>query len=215
MNKKYYYAFGCLALALFIILSILVKLHYTQEPISIIDSTLQTAAWHLQDNTFLVQISAILAKILGNTIGSALLLVLIAFMFMKDKVSATWLALISGIAVGGNVLIKLLVGRQRPETHRLADFAEQTGKSFASGHTTFAVVLFGGLFFILIQQLNSTLNKSLIALLALALILLVMFSRILIGVHYPSDTLGGLLWGSSVISLTYPTYLKFKQRSIR
>lgn len=40
---------------------------------------------------------------------------------------------------------------------------------------------------------------------------LTMFSRVLLGVHYPSDTLGGLLWGLSVICLTYPTYLHYKK----
>ena len=93
---------------------------------------------------------------------------------------------------------------------RVAPFTDGSGKSFASGHTTFAVVLFGCLFFILLHYLSSVWSKTLVGFVAVGLIFLTMFSRVLLGVHYPSDTLGGLLWGLSVICLTYPTYLHYK-----
>ncbi|MEY8459131.1 phosphatase PAP2 family protein [Lactococcus ileimucosae] len=211
MNKKIYYSLGAVALALFIILTIIVKLHYTHSPMPYIDPYLQTAAWHLQDNTFLIQVSSIVAVLLGDALGAVVALIIIGALFIKDKVSAIWLALVSGIAVGGNALIKLIIGRERPELHRFPAFFDQTGKSFASGHTTFAVVLFGCLFFILLQYLTSIWSKYLAGLVTLFLIFLTMFSRVLLWVHYPSDTLGGLLWGISIICFTYPTYLHYKK----
>lgn len=211
MNKKNYYTISTISLVLFIGLAIVVKLHYTHAPIPAIDSDLQTAAWHLQDNKLLVLISSVIAKFLGDTMGAVIGLIIAAIIFIRDRVSAIWLALVAGIAIGGNTLIKLIIGRSRPELHRLPAFIDEPGKSFASGHSTFAVVLFGCLFFIILQELSSTLGKSLLGLLAVVLILLTMFSRILLWVHYPSDTLGGLLWGVTVIGFTYPTYLKFKK----
>lgn len=40
-----------------------------------------------------------------------------------------------------------------------------------------------------------------------------MFSRIFVGVHYPSDTIGGFLEGISILLLTYPTYIKYQEKS--
>lgn len=210
MNKKLYYTAGLLTLVSFITLTAIVKLSYTHAPIPSIDSHLQTVAWHLQNNEVLVQISSVIAKFLGDTMGTVVGLIIAAIIFIKDKVSAIWLALVAGIAVGGNTLIKLVIGRDRPDIHRIAAFTNEPGKSFASGHTTFAVVLFGCLFFILLHYLTSVWSKTLVGLIAVGLIFLTMFSRVLLGVHYPSDTLGGLLWGLSVICLTYPTYLHYK-----
>ncbi len=211
MNKKLYYTTGLFTLVSFITLTAIVKLSYTNAPIPSIDSHLQTVAWHLQNSTFLVQISSVIAKFLGDTMGAVIGLVIAAVIFIKDKISAIWLALVAGIAVGGNTLIKLVIGRDRPDIHRIATYTDEPGKSFASGHTTFAVVLFGCLFFILLHYLTSVWSKSLVGLVAVGLIILTMFSRVLLGVHYPSDTLGGLLWGLSVICLTYPTYLHYKK----
>ena len=211
MNKKLYYTTGLLTLVSFITLTAIVKLSYTHAPIPSIDSHLQTVAWHLQNNEFLVQISSIIAKFLGDTMGAVIGLVIAGIIFIKDKVSAIWLALVAAIAVGGNTLIKLVIGRDRPDIHRIAAFTDEPGKSFASGHTTFAVVLFGCLFFILLHSLTSVWSKTLVGLFAMGLTFLTMFSRVLLGVHYPSDTLGGLLWGLSVICLTYPTYLHYKK----
>ena len=210
MNKKLYYTTGLLTLVSFITLTAIVKLSYTHAPIPSIDSHLQTVAWHLQNNEILVQISSVIAKFLGDTMGAVIGLVIAAIIFIKDKVSALWLALVAGIAVGGNTLIKLVIGRERPDIHRIAAFTNEPGKSFASGHTTFAVVLFGCLFFILLHHLTSVWSKTLVGLIAVGLIFLTMFSRVLLGVHYPSDTLVCLLGGLSVICLTYPTYLHYK-----
>ena len=106
MNKKLYYTAGLLTLVSFITLTAIVKLSYTHAPIPSIDSHLQTVAWHLQNNEVLVQISSVIAKFLGDTMGAVVGLIIAAIIFIKDKVSAIWLALVAGIAVGGNTLIK-------------------------------------------------------------------------------------------------------------
>ncbi len=38
-----------------------------------------------------------------------------------------------------------------------------------------------------------------------------MFSRIFVGVHYPSDTIGGFLEGMSLLLFTYPTFIKYQE----
>jgi hypothetical protein len=87
MNKKLYYTAGLLTLVSFITLTAIVKLSYTHAPIPSIDSHLQTVAWHLQNNEVLVQISSVIAKFLGDTMGAVVGLIIAAIIFIKDKVS--------------------------------------------------------------------------------------------------------------------------------
>lgn len=210
MNKKTYHSLGLSAFTLFLILTIIVKLNYTERPLPVLDPFFQNYIWKLQENSIMMTISTLIADYLGDSRGDVLGLTIIAMLFFvcKEKVSALWLASVVAVAIGGNVGIKLLVGRIRPELHRIPDFSTEAGMSFSSGHTTFVTVLFGGLFLICVQKTHSKLVITLLGLLVLSFVLLTMLSRVLIGVHYPSDTLGGLLWGASILFLSYPTFLK-------
>lgn len=216
-NKNSYYLTGAIGLILFVLLTIIVKVNYTQAPIPWLDPTLQVWAYHLQSNHFLVTLSGLLATFLGDKIGAVLGLIIMAIIFFgfKERISAIWLALVAGISVGGNTVIKLLIGRDRPTTYRLADYAHESGKSFASGHSTFATILFLCLAFIIIQKVKNNGLKAVTFVIAALLIALTMFSRVLIGVHYPSDTMAGMLWGLSVVMLSYPLYITYNNKPVK
>ena len=70
-------------------------------------------------------------------------------------------------------LLKLMFHRPRPAT--FFALTEPMGDSFPSGHALVSCALFGGLYYIV----------------AALLIAAIGFSRIYLGVHYPSDVLGG------------------------
>lgn len=88
---------------------------------------------------------------------------------------------------------KEIVHRARPEVFRLAS---ATGYSFPSGHALASTCLYGFLAFFVLWPMARALGYRL-ALLALgvALPLGIGLSRIYLGVHYPSDVLGGWLGG--------------------
>jgi undecaprenyl-diphosphatase len=108
-------------------------------------------------------------------------------------------ALLVAIALLGagliNVGLKLLYGRVRPASF-FADYPVPTSFSFPSGHALFATTFFGGLAALLWPRLRSPTARSLVGLAAFGLILLIGFSRIYLGVHYPSDVLGGFAAGA-------------------
>ena len=100
--------------------------------------------------------------------------------------------------------LKMVVGRPRPE-YAISDVA-YTGMSFPSGHALFAV-LFGGLLIFLAGQLIRPLAirrgvQVTVAVLALA----IGISRVYLGVHWPSDVIGGYCFAA--ISLVFVLALR-------
>jgi membrane-associated phospholipid phosphatase len=109
-----------------------------------------------------------------------------------------WAAVL-GLASAGigaallNNLLKVVFHRGRPIF--ATEFITRPSWSFPSGHAMDSMAGYGFLAFLLIQQTRDDARRKAIALAAAVLILLVGFSRIYLGVHYPSDVIGGYLAG--------------------
>ena len=95
-----------------------------------------------------------------------------------------------------NLGLKELAARPRPDA-ALA-LVEETGYAFPSGHTVFATAFYGGLIYLLGHwgafPDRPVLRRAIQGALAL-FIVAVGASRIYLGAHWPSDVIGGLLFG--------------------
>jgi undecaprenyl-diphosphatase len=102
------------------------------------------------------------------------------------------------ITLGGNLLseiAKLVFARPRPAP--FFGFELPGGYSFPSGHSFMAVCFFGALAGLVAPHCASRAARTAIWAAVGALALLIGFSRIYLGVHYPSDVLGGFCLASS------------------
>lgn len=214
MNKKIYYISGAITTLAFLILALFVKIDFTHGPFPF-DRPIQTWAFHLQSSSGLTYFFSHMTNIFGDKGGIivAVLLALVLYLLLKQKEATIWFAATVVLSLALNTVIKVIIGRERPDINRLAAFANEAGKSFPSGHSIFATIIFGSIFFICLGKLKNRSSKILLGILCIILIALVMFSRIFVGVHYPSDTIGGFLEGISILLLTYPTYIKYQEKS--
>jgi undecaprenyl-diphosphatase len=88
-----------------------------------------------------------------------------------------------------DTLLKLAFGRTRPAP--FFDYPLPQSLSFPSGHAFFSASFLGGFAVLISGRMRSPVLRILLWLLAVALILLIGFSRVYLGVHYPSDVLAG------------------------
>jgi undecaprenyl-diphosphatase len=140
----------------------------------------------------------------SDVLGAAFVLSLLVFAFLRWHRAAIWLTL---TMAGGLVLdlsLKHAFHRQRP-----APFFGPVPYtySFPSGHALFSFCFFGVLAGLLADRLKSRPAKILVWLIAAVLIVAIGLSRIYLGVHYPTDVLGGYLaaavWVSSMIAFDH------------
>lgn len=91
------------------------------------------------------------------------------------------------------LLTKRLFARARPDLDdRLLDVH---GFSFPSGHSAGAAALYITLALVLGRHVRTIAGRTLLGVACTVLVALIAFSRVYLGVHYPSDVVSGILFG--------------------
>jgi len=135
----------------------------------------------------------------GSMVALVILTVAIAVSRVKTKGfrQPAFLAFCLVGALGLSPLIKLVVQRPRPEISPVIDVG---GYAFPSGHTTTSMIVFGALAFVLTRRLSWGTNVWIWTAAGTATFL-IGFSRPYLGVHWPTDVLGGWVLGSLWLAL--------------
>lgn len=131
----------------------------------------------------------------GETLTLVALSVLATIVFHLAKRRAELLGFSVSIlgALVSITAFKEIIERARPDV--LLRAIAESGFSFPSGHATISAVFYGWLGYLLLRRTKSRLLHILIAVGITVLILSIGFSRIYLGVHYPTDIAAGFSLG--------------------
>ena len=180
--------FTYLKIILFLLL-VFVAVYYPTNEFDVITS-------NLLQIKILGQTAKIISTIFNDKILLLIMVLLSAFLFwIKEAKKAIFIFFSAGF--GGLILfiIKYTVQRVRPLPEVFS------GYSFPSGHSTIIVVFCLSLLFIINK-------KEILSMLATFAIIAVPISRVVLGAHFLSDVIAGLLLGSIVVDFMKVYYKK-------
>ena len=124
-------------------------------------------------------------------------LIIFLFMFWKKNLEGMALVVLSTLgSYGVNFLLKNIFVRTRPLKYFLI---EQGGYSFPSGHAMVSMSFYATMTYLIMK--NKDKNKKTLWILSFLIIALIGFSRIYLGVHWPTDILMGYLLGYLVFRI--------------
>jgi len=148
----------------------------------------------------LAEMPLVIAVALGGALGLWLL---------ASRLGAIWLvaALVVSLSNRG---VKFLVDRPRPADD-LVEVSEKTSSAaFPSGHVTAAVLVYGFIFYLASFLIPAGLLRFLVQTSCLVVVVLTALQRVYAGAHWPSDVLGGLLFGGLLLSLLIWSHRRFR-----
>ena len=147
-------------------------------------------------------------KVITN-LGSAIPLIAISIatiLFLKNKNYGKYISINLVVITILSVLMKNIFQRPRPTEHRIID---ETGYSFPSAHSMVNMAFYGFLVYLIYKYVDNKYLKWTLCTLLTFLILAIGISRIYLGVHYPSDVLGGFCFSLVYLAL-YTNIIKGK-----
>ena len=216
MSKKFLLAtlipLGILLIAFIIIVSVLANANFSALPI---DNIIAQWAYDIRGSkdSFMFWFNRIITE-LGYTYFVIFIILLMGIIW-KFK-SKTWFfgitILMSWIF---QKIIKAIINRPRPDDTMW--WMTESSSSFPSGHSiTVACVFILLIYFILTSETAKLWIKYLISALSILAIFFVGFSRIILGVHYFTDVIGGLIFGAIFALLgiiAYNIYLNIRLKN--
>jgi undecaprenyl-diphosphatase len=132
----------------------------------------------------------------GTVVLGAIIFVVEGYLLLVREFAAAWLIAIA--ALGGlalNNLLKFVIARPRPAV--IAHGAPHYTKSFPSGHAAMSAITYLTIGALLTQTHPAFVTGLFITAIAMILTFTVGVSRIYLGVHYPTDILGGWCVGAA------------------
>lgn len=132
----------------------------------------------------------------GVTVLSLITLIVVTYLLLRRSFRTA--AFVTGSILGGWALssaLKLGIARPRPEV--VQHLVEVTDLSFPSGHAMLSAITYLTLGALLSRLDEGRVRRYFFPLVAVFLTLIIGLSRIYLGVHYPTDVLGG--WAAGTV----------------
>ena len=163
-----------------------------------LDVTVELAIHRLDSRALDVVMMA--ATVVGSNVVLVPAVVLVALLALRQgRRQASVILAVDAVAVLGlDQLVKAIFARERPQL--FDKIALPTDYSFPSGHSMSAMGIYGVIAAVVIALHPRSRTPVLVA--TIALVAMIGLSRIYLGVHWPSDVLGGFLGGVAPLAVS-------------
>lgn len=191
--SSFWLQLGIAAIALGFFFELTYELHEQDQLLSSIDEVILSFAESLRS----VHLSAVAMDV--TALGSTAVVFILAFVFLviflmaKDYLGVTHLLAASLGAGIWSQLFKRVIARERPEV--FPHIVQVAGFAYPSGHSLAAASLYITFAVLGCRHFKKFSQRIILFSLSMGVISLVGLSRIYLGVHYPSDVLGGIFFG--------------------
>lgn len=206
-NTQNYRLGASFALLFFIMLGYVVKFY--PETLTNLDSTIQ-ASIRGDLPTWATNFYRAIT-VLGNTpiiFGYSLGLTAIFYYIKQWKAESLYLVANLGILGILSTTFKIIYNRPRPDLAYLID--KPLGASYPSWHAASSFIVMMTLVIIIGQRLKTTWLRWLLQAVLVLVLLGIGISRLYLGVHYPTDILGGWLLAAAILLGLFPFYDKLR-----
>jgi undecaprenyl-diphosphatase len=164
-----------------------------------------------------IDLAAEVVSLIGADFPSMVVLTLIGvglLILLGRRDLALFLGVAAALRAIGPVL-KVLISSPRPSVEAVVIVAEADGLGFPSGHAMGAALFYGAIAIIAPQVIGDRGVARSIQIAAVVLIVLIALSRVRLGVHWPSDVVGGLLFGLAIVCLLQAAFVGWRQAQFR
>jgi undecaprenyl-diphosphatase len=153
-----------------------------------------------------------LTSIGGSWVLGLVALAVVGFLFLQTRYHSALVVLIT--AISGDFVNKALKGfflRPRPDI--VPHLREVMSTSFPSGHAMQSAIIYLTLGTMLMRLAETRVTKAYCLLMSILVTLLVGISRVYLGVHYPTDVIGGWIFGFVWASLCWIVAQRFERET--
>jgi undecaprenyl-diphosphatase len=154
-------------------------------------------------NSMMLDITALGGLALTIVLG---LLAVALFLLSRDALAAVHLIITSAGGFFISMWTKSLISRPRPSI--IPQLIHASGFSYPSGHSITSAAIYLTMAILACRHFKSYPARIILLSLAGIMIALISFSRIYLGVHYPSDTMSGALLGLAWALITAALFAK-------
>lgn len=142
-------------------------------------------------------LDAIMVEVTALGTGTVVLMIVVIAALFLTLSERQYSALLLVVAASGGLLLNgiLKLGFNRPRPSIFLPAVHAVSSSFPSGHAMSSAIVYGTVAYLAARLHRRRWVRWLVMGFALVVIVLISFSRMYLGVHYPSDVLAGVIIG--------------------